>query len=911
MSNTAFTDEILSGDDLVKDISEQLTEEKWTRTTIDNYSKRNFVLLDEVVEKSIKDGNDEQLRELCIEHLNQSPKSIIALYIAGIITYEQEIIDDNYIFQIINLFKENKKWQVIEYLAEKILSYGENKFALKSLEEVYENSDNKDELVNVWIRLAKVDYENGEIPKKLAVHFEEDENTKEAVFYYKMALKRFSKSKMLKLSEDMWVKLIQYIPEDIDFFFQIEAEIEKIEPLKASELLTHLIPFYEEKKEFDNVILIIKKILDSTPEDYEQRDKLLNAYKEKYGSHSKLDEYLEKSGLEDKSKNVKQAVESFEKIIVFDKGNFVYHRSWGIGKIIECKDNSFVIDFETKRNHTMSLKISLTSLKILPEDHIWIRKKRDPEFLKDDSPEGIKESLIAIFKSYGNQATMKEIKKEMTEIIPTTAWTKWWNKAKQVMKTSSLFGNSLTKRDLYFLRDKPLSFEEESFSIFSANTSFDGKLSVLNDYLKHSTDIEYEGFQHMLNFFVEIANNKAVIDDKNIKSFLVLRKIKRENLNVIYELKLNPVELMAVKESLIEVYSSLTDNEFRKDILDVIKKNDPEWENTFYTILKDTKATKSHNFIIDELIIHHKDQEIKEGLGKIIDTYRNNPDNYFWAAKTIISNPDLIEKVEIDKARLFFNLFHCLDMISKDVSTKKATLQKFNRKLFPQIVDFFIKEEAFDDYLDLMTESDARKIQALVNAFTILDEKSKSQFTVKLFDKFPNLLKEEVETTRELHPHLATRESYEKKQKELQHIINVEIPNNSKAIGVAQEKGDLRENADYIAALEHQKQLHKMHAVLTEEITRSKIIQIDDVDDKTISPGNIIHVKSVDSDESEMFILLGEWESDMENRIISYKSPFGKSLLGAKIGDTVVFDHGSVKKEYVVEKIDIATDYIK
>jgi len=51
---------------------------------------------------------------------------------------------------------------------------------------------------------------------------------------------------------------------------------------------------------------------------------------------------------------------------------------------------------------------------------------------------------------------------------------------------------------------------------------------------------------------------------------------------------------------------------------------------------------------------------------------------------------------------------------------------------------------------------------------------------------------------------LVTRASYEKEQQDLKRVIDVEIPENSREIGVAMNKGDLRENAEYKAALEKQ-----------------------------------------------------------------------------------------------------------
>ncbi len=913
MTTTTSEDHSISDNPLLQTIFTQLTEEQWTRTTIDNYSKRNFVLLDNTIDLAEKENILEELRKLCVDHLSRSSKSIIALYLAGILTYKQEIIDDSYILQIINLFKENKKWQVVEYLADKILSYGESKFALTTLEECYVKTANDEELIKVWERLSKVDYENGDIPKKLAVYHEKEGDIDESVFYYKMALKRFSKTQTIKMIEDLWRKLAELIPHDIEFFSQIHDEVARYNQEKSALLLSTLLSYFQENKNYQVCIDILKRMLSFNPKDKDARTHLVSSLKCNYKGHSLLEQYITKSDINDLSKNFKASLEKFEKYIVFDKGNYVYHRSWGIGIIIECKEDSLIIDFENKKNHNMSMKIALTSLKTLSENHVWIQKKRNSTLLKDDSPDGIKNSLILIFKSYNSQATMKEIKKEMTEVIAISAWTKWWNKAKQVMKTSSIFGNSPNKRDLYFLRDKPLTFEEESHSNFMANTQFGNKLAIITDYLKHSDDIDSEGFQQMLNFFVDIANNKSIIDERSIKSFLFLRKIKRENTNIIFELKLNPYELLPSKGDIVDIYGTLTENDYRKDILDIIKRNDADWTNTFLSIMKEAKASKSHNLIVDELIAHDKNDELLDGFQYLVNRYRNNPENYFWAAKTLFSNPELLDLLKFERKKLIFNLFHCLDIISKELTNKKVASQKVNRKLFPQIIYFLLKTEvAFSSAIKEMKELDAKIILALINGNIAMDEKSKAMLIEKLMEKFPELEKEVLEapTTKEIHDFLVTKESYERKQKELQHIVNVEIPQNSKAIGIAQEKGDLRENADYIAALEHQRHLQEASRKLMEELSRIKIISFDDVDESNISVGTHVHLLNMDNNEIENYTILGEWESNMDKGIISYKSPFGKSLLGSKPNDTVVFDHGGISKKYKVEKIEKAKELV-
>lgn len=908
MSNTTENQVVIpERPKLIEEIQEKLTEEKWTRVTIESYSKKNFLALDELIKKAEEENLKRDLEDLCLEHLSHSPKSIIALYIIGILSYKEEVLDDSYLFEIVSLFKENRKWNLVEYLAEKILAYGENKLALQVLEECYEKTTQPEPLLHIWERLAKVDYENGEVPRKLGVYYEKAEKELESIFYYKMALKRFvRRNQSHRIEEEIWRKLSQSIPEDLEFFFYIEKEIAKQDPEKSARLLSQLLFFYEENEDYDSMVKVLKKILSYLPKDKGFRDQLIDSLRAKNKDHSQLEDYIERSGLSKYSQDIRQCLEKFERYIVFDRDHYVHHRSWGIGKIIDFKEDSLVVDFELKQNHMMSLKIALSSLKSLSEDHIWIQKRKNPKLLIQDDPEKMKDALIMILKSYNKQVSVKEIRKEMSDLLEGTSWNRWWNKAKQLMKTSSIFGLSPNKRDLYFLRDKPLTFEEESFSNFSNSSNFDQKFSIFLDYLKHSENYDSESFQQMLHYFVELLGNQFD-NQRSIKSFLLLRKLKKEHPNILFELRLKPQDILSLeKEELIEIYNQLTDTEFRKDLLDILRKNDPTWTETFLWILKEAKATRTHQNILEELLEKGQTEEVQKVFEHIIAQYRTHPENYFWMAKTLLLDTPLISKLNFDKRKLTFYLFHCMDFLNKEIMAKRST--KLNRKLLTQIVDMLLKEKIFEEYIKKVSETEAYKVLVLVNALNFLDEKTRSEFLLPTFLKFPGLAKEESDLQEELHPFLVTQLSYERKQKELQHILNVEIPNNSKAIGIAQERGDLRENADYIAALEQQKQLQKIASTLTDELNRVKILKSEDVDSRTVNPGTKVQVLNRDTQKEETYTLLGEWESNMEKGIISYKSPFGRTLFGAKREETVIFDHGDLKKRYTILKIEKVKD---
>ncbi len=59
---------------------------------------------------------------------------------AGIISLSKQLVDDSNLIMLINIFSDNHKWKIVEFLCQRILEYGENKYALRTLADCYENS---------------------------------------------------------------------------------------------------------------------------------------------------------------------------------------------------------------------------------------------------------------------------------------------------------------------------------------------------------------------------------------------------------------------------------------------------------------------------------------------------------------------------------------------------------------------------------------------------------------------------------------------------------------------------------------------------------------------------------------------------------------------------------------------------
>lgn len=130
-----------------------------------------------------------------------------------------------------------------------------------------------------------------------------------------------------------------------------------------------------------------------------------------------------------------------------------------------------------------------------------------------------------------------------------------------------------------------------------------------------------------------------------------------------------------------------------------------------------------------------------------------------------------------------------------------------------------------------------------------------------------------------------TQEGRQKLLDELDHLVNVRRPEIIKAVATARSEGDLRENAGYDAARNDQGFIEGRIRDIESILKRIEII-----DEEATSDGNLVTIGStvtikIDGDK-ETYTIVGAVEADPANGRISNESPFGRALLGKRVGET-------------------------
>ena len=126
-------------------------------------------------------------------------------------------------------------------------------------------------------------------------------------------------------------------------------------------------------------------------------------------------------------------------------------------------------------------------------------------------------------------------------------------------------------------------------------------------------------------------------------------------------------------------------------------------------------------------------------------------------------------------------------------------------------------------------------------------------------------------------------------REELKKLKSVDRPDIITAIATAREFGDLKENAEYHAAKEKQSFIEGRISEIESKLSNSQVIDINklSISNKVVF-GSTVTLLNLDNEQIIKYRIVGEDESDIENGLLSYKSPLSKAMIGKSTDDLVV-----------------------
>ena len=141
-------------------------------------------------------------------------------------------------------------------------------------------------------------------------------------------------------------------------------------------------------------------------------------------------------------------------------------------------------------------------------------------------------------------------------------------------------------------------------------------------------------------------------------------------------------------------------------------------------------------------------------------------------------------------------------------------------------------------------------------------------------------------------------------KKELVFLKEKKRPEIVAAISEARSHGDLKENAEYHAAKEQQSYNEGRIQEIENTIALANVIDVPKLNNEgKVIFGSTVLLQNLDTNEKTDYKLVGKDEANLEKKLIYFKSPIGKGLIGKNKSDLVEINTPAGVKNF--EIIDV------
>ena len=577
------------------------------------------------------------------------------------------------------------------------------------------------------------------------------------------------------------------------------------------------------------------------------------------------------------------------------EGGCCQHRSWGFGKIkaVDTVFARFTIDFPGKPGHTMDLAFAAENLKPIPKDHILARKANDLEAVRQLAAHHL-DLIKMVLNSFGGKATVDQIQHSLVPDVIRDDWKKWWETAKREMKKDGHFIVPVKKTEPVVFQVQETSLQDRSLADFRAAKGLKARVAVVAEILKVVSDLKDK--QTAANEIISALNADIVSHQRTQPAVALEAIFMRDEMR--HAAGVEPVagEISATQiwtqdgikfGPLLEAIPATKHHR----ALESFKQANPErWQEILRGSLNLVSAKLAKEFV--SLLVHEgKLDLLKETLARSVNQHTASSELLLWFGRE--RNEDFVDILGPEVFRAM------LTAMERD---------QFNEKRSNRLRDFILEDQELLGELtasaDIEVIKDLTRALQLSPVFDDMDKRSLLARLVKAHPAVQSLIT--GEQTKQDSTLLVSWESLERRRAEYGELVQKKIPANSKEIAIARSYGDLRENHEYKAAKEMQKVLMRRKDELESQLTRARGTDFSNAKTDAVGIGTLVQAMNLETNQSESFTILGAWDSDPDQGIISYLTPVGQSLLNHKVGDEVEFELHGAKRRHRIEKIEAA-----
>jgi transcription elongation GreA/GreB family factor len=593
-------------------------------------------------------------------------------------------------------------------------------------------------------------------------------------------------------------------------------------------------------------------------------------------------------------------------------GTYCIHRSWGFGVISGFDEDRgmILIDFEDdeRTSHAMDPVFCLDKLELLPDESILAQHRKNTDEIDQLAKKEPAELIIKILEQgVDGCMTSREIERILNYMFGSSKAKRWWTATKKVLVKDPRIAVPNKKNEPYVLRDEPVKPEQEILQDFFEEKRSYEKIVLaekLFDLAAEKEDLQADLPQVLADLTVAIMEAKNLSQADRLYGIWVRNNLARDVEEDVEKLEPTSASILKECEADLAALADLMPAKFHSRFLDLVARTYPDnWKEIILNLLQNTTVKFSGecaHFLIDR----EESKLLIKSLNTCLDEQSLKAPVLLWMLKFrgLSKFKDLLG--DMINPRLLTAVFSAIDY----ESLKNATSRRI-----PLAEILSDDRELLSDILSKGSEENGKDLAQALLLNPGFEDLTKRSLLARFIKKFPviqSILDGERAGSSSMSTSSVTDDtlivskgSYDRKLADLDLITKEKIPANSQAIEAARELGDLKENAEYHMAKDDQKVLLARQAELQADLMRAKATDFTEAPSDSVGIGTIVDLKDSNSGDKIKYTILGAWDGDPENNILSYLTPLAQNILGKKVGEVVEIDIQGYEQTLVIEGV--------
>jgi transcription elongation factor GreA-like protein/transcription elongation GreA/GreB family factor len=578
-------------------------------------------------------------------------------------------------------------------------------------------------------------------------------------------------------------------------------------------------------------------------------------------------------------------IRHFELLTHMKNGNFVFHTAgWGTGEILEVslvrEELSLEFEYVIGVQHFTFDKAFKTLLP-LTNDHFYARRFGNPDQLEKDARENPCEVIRLLLHDLGPK-TAAEMKEELSDlVIPSDDWNRWWQAARAKIKKDTKIESPKEAKEPFRLREEELPHEVALHKALDSKPSVNGTIQMVYSFMRDFPEtLKNFEFKSSLDAKLKDVLEHEILSDAQRLQILFFQ----EDLDVPKAQQ----EMVALVEKMPNIGDMIRDIEvlaFQKRVMQVVRKHRKDWKEIFLDLIFSVDSNLLRDYFLHELDTSQTRADLAAKLNNLLIHPLSYPEVFVWYFQKLLDPQSKLPFSDAQGQNSFFEgLLILLDHLSQ-----KPQLRDLAKKVVGLLIG-----ERYKIVRDIMQQSSLEEIKEYLllatkcQSLTDHDIKILHSLAEVVHPSLGRLRKDKGNRVADENVIWTTQEGYQKTQQRIQEIATTETVSNAREIEAARALGDLRENAEFKAALERRDRLQSELKFLSDQLARARILTPADVPADEVGVGSVIHCRD-SKGEMLRFTLLGPWDADPEQHILSFQSKLAQAMKGRSVNEQFDF----------------------